>query len=159
MSARDVLSGKLGEPELGEIHARGTWRGKMHVDLRAGRHDFVADEPPDREGEDHGPTPLEYVLAGLCACESVTMKRTADKMRMQIDSFEIEATAVIDRRGRKGTAPVPAHFLRVEVRATVGTPASADKVERLREVTERHCPVATLLQAAPLEFVSIWVKA
>ncbi|HEX9495733.1 MAG TPA: OsmC family protein [Candidatus Limnocylindria bacterium] len=159
MIARDVLSGKLGEPDLGEIHARGTWRAKMHVDLRAGRHDFVADEPPDRDGEDHGPTPLEYVLAGLCACEAVTMKRTADKMRMRIDSFAIEANGVIDRRGRKGTAPVPAHFLRVEVRAKVGTPESEEKVQRLREVTERHCPVATLLQSAPLEFVSVWEKA
>ena len=158
MIARDVLSGKLGEPDLGEIHARGTWGGKMHVDLRAGRHDFIADEPPDREGEDHGPTPLEYVLAGLCSCETVTMKRTADKMRMRIDSFEITADAVIDRRGRKGTAPVPAHFLRVEVRARVGTPESAEKVERLRELTEKHCPVATLLQNAPLEFVSVWEK-
>ena len=159
MIAKDVLNGKFGEPELGEIHARGSWRVKMHVDLRAGRHDFIADEPPDREGEDHGPTPLEYVLAGLCACESVTMKRTADKMRMQIDSFEIQADAVIDRRGRKGTAPVPAHFLRVEVRAIVGTPESVEKVERLRELTERHCPVATLLQSAPLEFISTWKKA
>ena len=131
----------------------------MHVDLHAGRHEFIADEPPDREGEDHGPTPLEYVLAGLCACESVTMKRTADKMRMQVDSFEIEAHAVIDRRGRKGTASVPAHFLRVEVRATVGTPEPAEKVSRLRELTERHCPVATLLQSAALEFVSVWEKA
>lgn len=159
MIARDVLSGKMGEPELGEIHAAGSWRGRMRVDVRAGRHTFIADEPAEREGDDSGPTPLEYVLAGLCACESVTMKRTADKMRMQIDSFEITADAVIDRRGRKGTAPVPAHFLRVRVHATVGTPESAEKVERLRELTERHCPVATLLQGAPLQFISVWEKA
>jgi uncharacterized OsmC-like protein len=28
---------------------------------------LVADEPPTRGGEDRGPTPLEYVLAALCA--------------------------------------------------------------------------------------------
>jgi hypothetical protein len=28
---------------------------------------FISDEPPERHGQDHGPAPLEYVLAALCA--------------------------------------------------------------------------------------------
>jgi uncharacterized OsmC-like protein len=28
---------------------------------------LLADEPPARGGEDRGPSPLEYVLAALCA--------------------------------------------------------------------------------------------
>jgi uncharacterized OsmC-like protein len=131
----------------------------MRTDLVAGQHGFVADEPPEREGADEGPTPLQLVLSGLCACEAVTMKRVADRMRLRVDGFEIEAEGVIDLRGRKGTADVPAHFLRVVVRARVRTTESAERVERLREVVERSCPVATLLRAAPLEFTSTWEKA
>ena len=157
-TARDVLAGKAGEPELVHVQARGVWRGEMRSELTAGRHRLVADEPPEREGSDVGPTPLQLVLSGLCACESVTMKRTANKMRMRVDGFEVEAHGVIDVRGRKGTADVPAHFLRVEVRARVRTPESDERVQRLRDLVERHCPVTTLLRAAPLEFESVWER-
>lgn len=157
-SARDTLAGRAGQPELSTIRVRGTWTGEMRSKIEAGRHRFVADEPPEREGTDAGPTPLQLVLSGLCACEAVTVKRVADKMRLRVDGFEIEAEGVIDVRGRKGTADVPAHFLRVVVRARVRTPETAQRVARLREVVERCCPVATLLRSAPLEFESTWER-
>ena len=157
-TARDVLAGRAGAAELSTIRAHVTWRGAMRSDVVAGRHRFVSDEPPEREGHDAGPTPLQLVLSGLCACETVTMKRVADRLRMRIDAFEIDAEGVIDVRGRKGTADVPAHFLRVEVRARVSTEEPDERVQRLRELVERHCPVATLLRSAPLEFDSRWER-
>jgi uncharacterized OsmC-like protein len=47
-------------------------RGKMITHAAAEVHirDFpalVSDEPPSRGGENRGPTPLELVLAALCA--------------------------------------------------------------------------------------------
>ncbi|HYY54406.1 MAG TPA: OsmC family protein [Candidatus Dormibacteraeota bacterium] len=158
-SARDVLEGRAGTPELSHVRARATWGGAMRSNVVAGRHRFVSDEPPERAGHDEGPTPLQLVLSGLCACEAVTMKRTADRMRMRVEGFEIEAEGVIDVRGRKGTADVPAHFLRVDVRARVRTSETDERVQRLRELVERHCPVATLLRSAPLEFHSAWERA
>jgi len=157
-TARETLAGKAGTPELSTVRVHGTWAGDMRTDLQAGRHHFIADEPPTREGKDAGPTPLQLVLSGLCACEAVTMKRVAERMRLRVDAFEIAAEGVIDVRGRKGAADVPAHFLRVVVRARLRTPDGAERVERLREVVERCCPVATLLRAAPLEFDSIWER-
>jgi putative redox protein len=157
-SSADVLAGRAGEAELIDIQATARWVGGLQSAIEAGRHALTADEPPGRGGDDAGPTPLQLVLSGFCACETVTMRRFADKLRMQIDGFEITAHGVIDARGRKGLAPVPAHFLKVEVRARLRTPESADRVQRLRELVERHCPVATLLQSAPLQFDSVWEK-
>jgi putative redox protein len=157
-TARDVLAGVAGVAELHQIVALGSWSSGMRSDIRAGRHVFVADEPPERGGQEDGPTPLQLVLSGLCGCEAVTMARMAKKMRIAVDSFEIEAAGVIDVRGRKGTADVPAHFLKVTVHARVRTAASAERVKALRGVVERHCPVATLLQSAPLVFESGWER-
>ena len=47
-------------------------RGKMrdHAAAEIYIRDFepvVSDEPPSRSGHDTGPSPLEYILAALCA--------------------------------------------------------------------------------------------
>ncbi len=158
-SAADVLAGRAGPAQLVEVQARSRWAGGTRSDLTAGRHPLIADEPFERGGQDAGPTPLQLVLAGLCACETVTMHRLSEKIRVRVDQFEITARGIIDARGRSGSDEVPAHFLRVEVRARVWTSDAAERVRRLQELVERHCPVATLLQSAPLEFDSAWEKA
>lgn len=142
-----------------DIRVASRWAGGLRSEIAAGTHALVADEPAPRGGEDAGPTPLQLVLAGLCACETVTMRRLAPKIRMDVQAFEIAAHAVIDARGRSGSDEVPAHFLKVEVHARVRTPEPDARVQRLKELVERHCPVATLLQAAPLTFESVWEKA
>ena len=157
-SAADVLAGRAGLAELVEVRAESRWAGNLKSEVRAGGHVFMADEPVARGGDDAGPTPLQLVLSGLCACETVTMRRLAPKLRMQVDGFEIVARGLIDARGRNATAPVPAHFLTVEVRARVQTPEPSERVQRLKELVEKHCPVATLMQAVPLEFDSVWEK-
>ncbi len=157
-SAADVLAGRAGQAQLIDVRADSRWTDGLRSQISAGRHALTADEPADRGGEDAGPTPLQLVLSGLCACETVTMRRLSEKLRMRVDGFEISAHGVIDARGRNAQAPVPAHFLRVEVRARVRTDEPAARVRRLKQLVERHCPVATLLQAAPLEFDSIWEK-
>jgi uncharacterized OsmC-like protein len=157
-SAAEVLAGRAGEAELVDVRVQSSWGGGTRSDVTAGRHRLSADEPVARGGEDGGPTPLQLVLAGLCSCETVTMHRMAQKIRMPVKAFDIAAYGVIDARGRSGLDDVPAHFLRVEVRARVSTSEPAERVQRLKELVERHCPVATLLQAAPLQYDSVWEK-
>ena len=40
-------------------------RGKFAVDITVGPHALVADEPADVGGNDFGPMPHDFVLAGL----------------------------------------------------------------------------------------------
>jgi len=86
------------------------------------------------------------------------MRRLSEKIRMAVDGLEIAARAVIDTRGRSGDERIPAHFLRVAVHVRIRTSEPEERVQRLKELVERHCPVATLLQAAPLAFESVWEK-
>ena len=49
--------------------------------VRCGRHEMLVDERPVRGGADAGPMPFEYLLAGLGACTSITLRMYAERSR------------------------------------------------------------------------------
>ena len=59
--------------------------GKYTNDVRSSRHHAYADEPVELGGADLGPTPYEYLNAGLAACTVMTLKLYAE--RKQWDFF------------------------------------------------------------------------
>ncbi|MBL4666114.1 MAG: alpha/beta fold hydrolase [Sneathiella sp.] len=50
-----------------------------------GKHQLVADEPPSVGGTDTGPTPYDYLLAGLGACKAMTMRMYAERKGYALD--------------------------------------------------------------------------
>ncbi|MGF6552338.1 putative OsmC-like protein [Paraburkholderia youngii] len=44
------------------------------VSLEAGSHTLAGDEGPHEGGQNRGPAPFEFVLAGLAACTSATLR-------------------------------------------------------------------------------------
>src|ERR687898_2889523 len=79
---------------------------------------LVSDEPPSRGGQDRGQSPLELLLASLCACTNVTTGRMADKLRFEYSRLEMHAAGELDTRGRRGLADVPGHHQGVRVHGT-----------------------------------------
>lgn len=68
-----------------EIHEDGlvvveeTREGRFIQQVRAGRHVLIADEPRALGGDDRGPGPYDYLLAGLGACSAMTMRMYAER--------------------------------------------------------------------------------
>ncbi len=63
----------------GEVVVTETGEGKFTQTVRAGVHRLVADEPASFGGDDKGPGPYDYVLAGLGACTSMTVRMYAER--------------------------------------------------------------------------------
>src|SRR5918999_946349 len=82
---------------------------------------LISDEPPSRGGSDRGRSPLELLLASLCACTNVTASRMAEKIRFEYTGLEMEAEGELDTRGRRGLADVPVHYRAVRLRVTITT--------------------------------------
>jgi putative redox protein len=58
--------------------------------VTAGRHVLGADEPEALGGRDTGPSPYEYLLAGLGACTAMTLRMYAERKRWALRKTSVE---------------------------------------------------------------------
>ena len=107
--------------------------------VTVGDHILFADEPVLRGGRDTGPSPYEFLLAGLGACTAVTVRMYADRhswlLRMMKVELWHEKVATAD-----GTAVD--HFHRI---ITLEGNLSGEQRLRLFQIAER-CPVSETLR-------------
>lgn len=66
-----------------------TRKSKFNQIITAGPHHLVADEPKAAGGEDAGPGPYDFLLAGLGACTSMTMRLYADRKSLPLDRVTV----------------------------------------------------------------------
>ena len=68
-------------------------------DIQTGRHRLVADEPTFAGGQDAGPAPYDYVLAGLGACTAITLRMYAEKKGWELGQLRVDLALSKDREG------------------------------------------------------------
>lgn len=66
-----------------------TRNGKFQQTVSVGPHQLVADEPVAAGGDDSGPGPYDYLLAGLGACTSMTMRMYADRKSLPLERVTV----------------------------------------------------------------------
>ena len=79
--------------DLGEmprnVVVRETRDGKFQQSVTLGPHRMLADEPVAAGGQDTGPGPYDFVLAGLGACTSMTMRLYADRKSLPLERITV----------------------------------------------------------------------
>lgn len=78
ITTEDQDSGELSLAQ-GDVVVTETEVGRFTQSVLTGRHTLIADEPASLGGDDHGPGPYDYVLAGLGACTSMTVRLYAER--------------------------------------------------------------------------------
>jgi putative redox protein len=63
---------------------------RYRTEIKARRFDLVADEPASAGGEDAGPRPFEYVLAGLGACTAITLRMYAERKAWKLTGLIVD---------------------------------------------------------------------
>ena len=64
--------------------------GPYGQNVTAGRHTFEADEPNSAGGQDSGPSPYDYLMAGLGACTAMRLRSYAHRHNLALRQITIE---------------------------------------------------------------------
>jgi putative redox protein len=71
------------------VVVRETRNSKFQQTVTIGPHRLPADEPAAAGGEDTGPGPYDFLLAGLGACTSMTMRLYADRKSLPLERVTV----------------------------------------------------------------------
>jgi len=111
------------------------------------RHDLIADEPVRVGGADAGPSPYEFLLAGLGACTAMTLRMYASRKKLALEHVEvrlehdrIHAEDCAECETREGKLD------RIRRRVRLQGDLSAQERTRLLEIADR-CPVHRTLHS------------
>jgi uncharacterized OsmC-like protein len=109
-----------------------------------GPHGLAADEPPARGGQDAGPSPYEYLLAGLGACTVITIRMYAQRHNLPLIRTTVELRH--EKTPSAGGAVTTDHFRRI-----IHLEGDLTDEQRLRIVQiAEHCPVSETLHHAAI---------
>ena len=96
---------------------------------------FDADHPAVLVGQDHGPTPTEFVLHALASCLTAGLANIAAARRVTLTEVRSTVTGDIDLNGIFGLSPGARNgYQQITVRFTIKADAPA---ETLRELVEQ----------------------
>jgi len=115
-------------------------RGRYQQDIIVGdRHQLVADEPVSNGGEDVGPAPFDFLLAGLGACTSMTLRMYAERKEWPLEHVHVTLhfDKVEDENGHKVD--------RIERIITLDGSLTPEQRQRLLEIANK-CPTHRVLQ-------------
>jgi uncharacterized OsmC-like protein/pimeloyl-ACP methyl ester carboxylesterase len=124
-----------------------TGNGKFQQTVTAGPHRLLADEPVDAGGGDTGPAPYDFLLAGLGACTSMTLRLYADRKSLPLERTtvtlrhsKIHAQDCAECETREGMLD------QIERVITMEGSLSAEERERLMQIADK-CPVHRTLKS------------
>jgi len=102
--------------------------------ITAGRHELLADEHASLGGADAGPGPFSYVLSGLGACTSITLRMYAERKGWRLGTVSVRLRFLREETG-----------IRIERDVAVGGELNDDQRARLADICERT-PVTLALK-------------
>ncbi|MGA9299577.1 MAG: bifunctional alpha/beta hydrolase/OsmC family protein, partial [Bradyrhizobium sp.] len=124
-----------------QVVVRETGNGKFQQTVTVGPHRMLADEPVASGGDDTGLGPYDFLLAGLGACTSMTMRLYADRKSLPLERTtvtlkhsKIHAEDCAECETKAGMLDQIDRVIAME------GPLDAEQRQRLMEIADK-CPV------------------
>ncbi|MFL6973109.1 MAG: alpha/beta fold hydrolase [Xanthobacteraceae bacterium] len=131
------------QPEVTDANVlvRETRRGRFQQEVRVGRHSLRADEPASAGGLDSGPNPYDFLLAGLGACTSMTLRLYAERKSLPLDRVTVRLShSKVHAVDCESCETKEGMLDRIERAVTLEGELDDDQRARLLEIADK-CPV------------------
>ena len=114
--------------------------------------ELIVDEPPGLGGDDEGPNPVEYILAGLAGCLNVMGHIIAKEMGFAIRSLTIDAAGPLNPRKLLGKQTDDrAGYKNIDVTLKVDADVDQATLDQWLATIETRCPVSdNLMNLTPV---------
>ena len=130
----------LGEAPRNVV-VRETRNSKFQQTVTAGPHQMLADEPVAAGGQYSGPGPYDFVLAGLGACTSMTMRMYADRKSLPLKRITVTlAHKKIHAEDCAECETREVMLVQIDRVISIDGALDAEQRQRLMEIADK-CPV------------------
>ena len=115
-------------------------RDMYSTEIEVGGHKLIGDEPPRNGGQDAGPAPYDFLLAGLGSCTAITLRMYADREQWPLEAVQVDLHL---KRSDDGTVITRTLHLTGAL--------DAEQVARLADIAERTPVTMTLKTGARID--------
>ncbi|MGM0677457.1 bifunctional alpha/beta hydrolase/OsmC family protein [Ectothiorhodospira marina] len=113
--------------------------------VEIGPHRITADEPESTGGKDQGPAPYEFLMAGLGACTSMTLRMYAQRKELPLEHVSVRLRhRKVEEENEDGGKPAQRDQFEREI--TLDGDLTDDQRRRLLQIADR-CPVHRTLES------------
>ena len=132
----------------GLVLVRETHAGKYQQEILTGPHRLLADEPKKLGGLDSGPGPYDFLLAGLGACTSMTIRLYADLKKIPLENVSVRLSheKKIHAQDCENCDTKVSKVDHIDRVITLEGPLDAGQRKRLMEIADK-CPVHQTLES------------
>ena len=100
---------------------------------------------------------MEYVLGSFNGCILIVIELIANEIEFSFRDLTSESVGTVDRRGMFGTADVSPHFQTVNNTIVFDTDESEERIQELKQLVQKRCPVYNLLKDAGIAIDLHWI--
>ena len=122
------------------VGSTGAMTPAYRVDIRAGRHELIADEPAAAGGGDVGPSPFGLLCSGLAACTATTLRMYAAHKGWELATIEVDVHYEVGDDGHSA----------IERTITVPVDLPAEHRQRLADIAERTPVTVAIRNGTPI---------
>lgn len=108
-----------------------------------GHFEARVDQPRDAGGEDSAPTPLDYLLFSLAACQATLARIVAMQRRVDLRKFDVRVEADLETDALLGKSDSErSGFQSITVTVDMDADLDAEGRRAFIEEVDRRCPVS-----------------
>jgi uncharacterized OsmC-like protein len=128
---------------ISTIKVDGTWKGGYRIDVKAGDHILIIDQPEAFGGKNEGPNPLEYFLFSLAGCLGAVAAIIARQERIELKAFNVSVEGDIDKAFLMGkTEEGRAGFTEIRVDVDIDADMTDAEKQAFFHKVDSRCPIS-----------------